>query len=609
MTKFATTSEKYAKLPTFAEVFDVLVAGFGINTDDENSLRTLEVFEHRVRLYSGSDVGGLRNFSKEARNKSDVVLAFEKHKNKEQRDLKVSENKGSPGLSDELLSLLAGDDDVLKGRISYCIDILEEDIAFGRSFPLITTYSEENGLRCFIIYWAVPWFVSLMSLADGHSSSVLSFIKKILLQEKCTGSVYLQIWRNFIKSLIPKGVRGPEFRSAVDKIKSNSLRKLKLIKKDVSILFDEIKASGIGDSEAQVVTKKIQAAYIAGMATLRFQSMVQTVCPELNLIDCLVHDVRENEHLTQEAKTTDVALYLYPFKDPPDSDVESFHVKRKSYIAQRLMGFWQKIGYQPIPDSILSLSNPREHCWDEAIFFAMLDKVDLKGANEIFLPYVQYVKGIWHLGCAELDLAEKYLMEFVSFADYRQLGLAAKNAASLLIALRLLKFPAPKSQELNPLIKIRIESMQQERTRECAITTTPFSDFSWIPGNSMYDLQVMSSVYHFNQSPSAPGRGLLCDPLRSLCMKLSQYVLASRTAGAKLSIRERNAVAIFGTSIKTYDAVCYLYFYSSKLFGEKYPRLGIMNFLRLPYADRRRVLRYIDEERYLQDCAHYEISP
>lgn len=65
-----------------------------------------------------------------------------------------------------------------------------------------------------------------MSLTDGRTSSVVYFCKKILLQEKCTGAVYLQIWKSFIKSLIPKDAKVPEFRGVIDKIKVNSHRKL-----------------------------------------------------------------------------------------------------------------------------------------------------------------------------------------------------------------------------------------------------------------------------------------------------------------------------------------------------------------------------------------------
>lgn len=78
MTSLAKKSKKYAKLPTFVEIVDVLVAGFGVDKNSENALGKLAMFEHRSRLYNGSDVGGLRNFSKNSRNKSDEVAIYDK---------------------------------------------------------------------------------------------------------------------------------------------------------------------------------------------------------------------------------------------------------------------------------------------------------------------------------------------------------------------------------------------------------------------------------------------------------------------------------------------------------------------------------------------------
>ena len=77
-------SKKYARLPTFVEVVDILVAGFGIDINKENALQNLGVYEYRSRLYTGSDVGELRDFSKNSRNKSATALAYEKYKNGEQ---------------------------------------------------------------------------------------------------------------------------------------------------------------------------------------------------------------------------------------------------------------------------------------------------------------------------------------------------------------------------------------------------------------------------------------------------------------------------------------------------------------------------------------------
>lgn len=598
MTNHLNEPKSYARLPTFVEVIDILVAGFGIDANKENSLRNLGVFEYRVRVYNGSDVGGLRDFSKDARNKSDTVLAFEKCDSGEQEGLSGSENKGSPGLRDELLSLLAGSDKKLNEFLLECLDRVESEISEGRSYPLVTMCSMEDGYYFFIKEWAIPWIVSIIYDSDEYPDSVLHLVKKIFMQENCNGLNYLRIWKNFIKSLIPEGARVPEFRGAVDKIEKNSLRKLKLIESDVESLTWEIRGSDVDESEANFAIKKIHAAYIAGMAVLRFQSMALKACPGMDLIDQLVYFFRHYEEAHRRIK------FNYGTRQLPHPSVDE-----RDLSEHRFERIFINIGNRVIPDDICFLENPERHRWRRKAFRKVFVRVFLNESYEIFRPYVKYAQGLWHLGHAELHLAEKYLTEFISVAGGRQLGETAKNAASILIALRLLKLPEPKFQELNPLIGIIIESMRQQETWDLPYWATPFSGSARLPEILINDSYVLQSVFYFNSLPSAAGCKLLCNPMSDLCVKIDKYILASKKEGAKLLIREKNTVAILGTSIKPYDAICYIYFYVSKLFGEGHPDLDLLDdYCRLPDVEKRRVLRYIDEERYLKDCAKYKIS-
>ena len=54
---------KYARLPTFVEVVDIWWLVFN-RYNKENALQNLGVYEYRSRLYTGSDVGELRDFPK-----------------------------------------------------------------------------------------------------------------------------------------------------------------------------------------------------------------------------------------------------------------------------------------------------------------------------------------------------------------------------------------------------------------------------------------------------------------------------------------------------------------------------------------------------------------
>ena len=111
------------------------------------------------------------------------------------------------------------------------------------------------------------------------------------------------------------------------------------------------------------------------------------------------------------------------------------------------------------------------------------------------MPYIKYAQGVWYLGHEKHELAEKYLTDFISFADDRQLGIDAAKAASLLIALRLLRAPSPKYLELSSLVQIRIDSMGQENVMEFAVIPTPFCWRSHLPEISMYDTHILESVW------------------------------------------------------------------------------------------------------------------
>lgn len=609
MTSLAKKSKKYAKLPTFVEIVDVLVAGFGVDKNSENALGKLAMFEHRSRLYNGSDVGGLRNFSKNSRNKSDEVAIYDKKIKNKSPDSDVSQVFGKTGLRDDLLSLLAGPNEEIKNSLSCCLDLIENEVSNGLSAPLVTEYSREDGLYILINGWAMRWIIPLMRESDAYPTSILHFVKKILMQENCDSLKYLKIWKIFIKSLLPKGAKATEFRSIIDRIDNSSQRKLASIEKDMANLREELTCSDLEESEVKLVIEKIRAAYIAGMTTLRFHSMMLKACPALDLINCLVEFLRVAEEIFQKRQANYKERQSLPRPTVKSDYVSSSSVVREDSSRNPLQDILIKMGDRAIPDEIQFLLDPGMHQWSEKRFEKQLVKVCSKKSNEIFMPYIKYAQGVWHLGHEKHELAEKYLTDFISFADDRQLGIDAAKAASLLIALRLLRAPSPKYLELSSLVQIRIDSMGQENVMEFAVIPTPFCWRSHLPEISMYDTHILESVWHFNTVPKPPSHKLLCNPIGDFLVKVNDYVLASKKEGARLPDREKNASAVIGTSIKPYDAVCYTDFYILKLFNSNFPDFtGLDVYKALSEADQRRVLRYIDEERYLQDCSYYEIS-
>lgn len=81
---------------------------------------------------------------------------------------------------------------------------------------------------------------------------------------------------------------------------------------------------------------------------------------------------------------------------------------------------------------------------------------------------------------------------------------------------------------------------------ESAFLMTPFSRFAELPEISINDFYILKSIWFFNSLPSAVGRKVLCNPMRGLCVKLSQYILASKNKAANLSIREKTLLQFWG---------------------------------------------------------------
>ena len=128
----------------------------------------------------------------------------------------------------------------VKNSLSCCLDLIENEVSNGLSAPLVTEYSREDGLYILINGWAMRWIIPLMRESDAYPTSILHFVKKILMQENCDSLNYLKIWKIFIKSLLPKGAKATEFRSIIDRIDNSSQRKLASIEKDMANLREEL---------------------------------------------------------------------------------------------------------------------------------------------------------------------------------------------------------------------------------------------------------------------------------------------------------------------------------------------------------------------------------
>lgn len=540
---FTATPSAYARLPTFSAVIDGLAAGLGIALNKEDALAGLGSFSRRIDTFSGSS-----------------------HRS---------------GLEDQLLDLLTGSNKALRSLVQTRLGDAETMLTDARAIPLVTEATEAEGLRHFIEIWAAPWIAHLLADARKHPDSVLDCAR--LLLEVHVASItdlprsYLATWKAEVKRALPPGISAPEFRATLDRVDQRSRRKLSSITRDIANLRDEMQSSSSSPHKLDDAVGTVCRLYLAGIATMRLCAMAAEIIPEDDLIAMVTGNLiavsDRNSESQEEAQERCTSLY-WDCLDPA-------FIRSNEY--QRLS----------------ALTSYR----DEVNFDKL--RADSRAIDPagLWMPAIDYSEGVSHLFHGRNDLAERCLQSVVASASSRQLGEIAAGAASILIALRLTELGPLKFEELNPLVRVRIDNMHQwnELTLNC--TPTPFSDWSPRPTPSFYDSHLMMCVAFFNSLPRTPKVSTICNPLLRFDASLESMIMLSRKAGARMKEVERKRPAIFGTSIKPYQVLRDHLYYRDALFElNPLPDLpGMDAYAMLPLGDQLRLLRFVDPEQFQLD--------
>lgn len=485
------------------------------------------------------------------------------------------------GLQELLLDVLAGTNedlkDVLQGRL---LDA-ETDLAEARSWPLVTEESAETGLRLFIELWAVPWFAVLLDDASAYQGTVLHSVRLLLDEHATGGESYLATWKSIVKRSLPEGASAPVFRSTIDRIDPRSQRKLASIQKDAAGLRLELQSVVAPPERLDAVVETIRGIYVAGMATMRFCARAERICPESMLLELLATRLRAGQSASQD-----------------------------NFSSQsRVRALWRGLHHREMPAAIQCLYDPRIHRWDGQRFASLLSAARAVAPAVLYEPFIAFAQGRWEMGHGRYGLAAESFQQVISFANERQLGNLAESAASLLIALRLAEPGGLKFEELNPLVRVRIDSMRQTSVLQVQFIPTPFSDFSDLPKTSVHDAHLLQCVGFFNGFPRAPGVVGTCNPIKRFDACLGGYLIQARERSGRLKSIDRNRPAITGTSIKPYQMLRDHLFYRDALFGMNVADIPQLDaYSMLPQCEQLRLLRYVDAEQFRLDSERYGLA-
>lgn len=486
-----------------------------------------------------------------------------------------------PGVERKVLKLLAGSNKTLRRLVRTRLLEAETALTNARAIPLVTEATEAEGKRRFIEIWAVSWIAQILTDARQHPESVLDSIRLLLEAHvaKLTSAdqSYLSTWKAAIKKAIPEDANATDFRLKIDKLDQRSQRKLSSIEEDIAELRDDMGVAFYAAAEA------VRRIYIAGMVTMRLCAKASEIIPERNLLALVADNLREG-------------LNKFGYASKQAQDI-------------RILRYWEY--FDPafkMTNVFNQLSQPARHQNDQTFDKLRADSRAVDPAG-LLIPAIDFKEGYWHLCHGRNDQAECYLQKVVEYAHYRQLGVIASYAASLLIALQLIKSEgasgALKFESLNRLMRVRIDNMVQS-LRECPdFTTTPFSDRPRRPKISVYDSHLIACVAYFNTLMESS----ICNPLQRFDACLEKLIARSRQPGAKLAERERRRPAIVGTSVKPYQMLRNWLYYRLAPFEFRQPNLpGIDAYLRLSQSDQLRLLRFIDPEEFKKDLKKHGLG-
>lgn len=552
------------QIPSYAEIFDELVTGFGLVESQEGKLSSQRSWQGKQSRYGPKDDQPWRG-----------------------------ENRGLIG---EFVMLLSGNDLKIAGELANFLHNVETGVSHLGGTALFTRKPYRYGIKLFLALFAFPQIAQLLRRLRGRLplSSPLYHLSGLLPAKDQLDYDSAAVTRNAVRRLLDgiTEISTTDFRRSLSKVSSKSDVMLKNIEKQIDELRDEAKGRDEAESLFQRINA-VRATYIAGMAVQRFLGRLTrefsfNAAGFLGLINYHMESIEApGEHAGINVLSD---LHATLFKDL--SSNESFFIEElfnENSALLRLQQWFEQHLELKFPEECYPLISALELFDNETICIPQIaEKLNLLKQHEdfeVFEPYYDYVAA--HLNLAQNHVVES-LKKFDSVLNHcatQQLGDLAVDAARYAIALKLMSPGKWINGCLDPLVAHLAKNKVQEFQFEVGMPT-PFKTFSDIPEHTGSTKLIFESIHFFNSAHrpnTANANRLVCNPLASLerymtvfFARLDMHVSQGakeldsiETSVAKAFSQTAKSRSVFRTHhVVPYEAIRDIIFYTNKFFDE-----------------------------------------
>ncbi len=593
---------RFAMIPTYAELFEELAVGFGVASSPALKLST-------ARSWLG----------------------------KQERYSTKTSRQESRGLLEDLLILLAGEEPGVAAELHRCFLKYEGLLSHLRARTLFSRRSRLDGLACFLAGWVFPQVAVLLWRGKNRygPSSPLFHLLDVLPPFGDGDYDVVRRVKQAVRAQLPAKPEAStaEFRHALNKLDVRSDKSLKTMQAELKALEDELWRPRADAGRSASVVSRARAAYVAGMAVKRFLGRLSKLkpgnpVPVLSLVRDYYAMLEEPDKDPEEACF--VRSHLQLFDELMSSDLEYVVDPNRhgSPFLSLVDCHWKAVRAivsdecAPLrPLLALLIRSPV----NATAFLARMTAFQQHPDYDVLRPYAEVANARFALAQGDACKALAACYRVLADAERQQQGWLGEFAASRAIALEIATNARWRPGCLDPLITYLPQTTRQQLTVSVKHYPTPFSDWSDPPQITSADELVLYAIHQFNTRPYATVEGverIFCNPLTRFDSMIGTFFAHIdeenvQSVGRELVIQHaidrtfnpttRARSVIRFLHVTPYEALRDLWFYVARLFGPnglaRFSELNpyLARYLGLPENEARGVLCALDRARYDKD--------
>ncbi|TDN68247.1 hypothetical protein [Paraburkholderia sp. BL10I2N1] len=595
---------RFATIPTYAELIEELAVGFGLADSPARKLSTA---------------------------RSWIV--------KQARYATKTPHPKNRGLADELVMLLAGEAPELATKLDSCFRQYEGLLSHLRGRALFSRRSHLHGLAYFLTGWVFPQVAVLLWRGkDWYGPSSPLFHIPDLLPPFGDGDydAVRRVKQAVRAQLHVEGeVSTADFRNALNKLDARSDKKLTTMNRELKALGDELRPQTDAVLLASVVSKA-RAAYVAGIAVKRFLGRLLRLAPGnpaqfLGSVRYYYEMLQDPEKDPEGARF--ISSHLQLFNELMSSDLLDVVDPDRADSPFLLLVdcHWKAVG-EIVPGecaplrSLWALFNERRV--SSAAFELASTAFEHHTDYAVLMPYAAAAHACFALARGDVPNAQAGFHRALQRADRQQLGELGELAANCAIALEVMFSAHWRPGCLDPLITYLAQTKKQRSTLSLG-HPTPFCTFSDLPARTAADELVLDAICYFNawQYPTVVGvERIFCNPLarfdgtmgtffsyfdREIDQHVGRDLAIQNAVDRTFNTTARAQTVIRFLHVTPYEALRDLWFYMPRLFGsDGIVRFTALNpylerYIRLPESEERAILHALDAACHDKDIGRY----